>query len=110
MSESVPLRAPLSVEGQNIIIDGSGRLGDDLLVKRLSAKGRLPEGVELPVQPKAGSVLDFTRCSLHDIWGEQIEHAEAIVFAEETPGIPFGTGGVEGQFVEWREVNGSHCG
>lgn len=110
MPKPVPLRAALRVECQNIIINGPGRLADDLLMKRLSAKGRLAESVKLPIQAKAVSVFDFARCSPHDLWREQIEHAEAVVFAKETPGIPFGARGVEGQFVEWRDFDGRHCG
>lgn len=90
--KSIPLRATLSIQYKDIIINDTGRLMVNALFERLSAVEWLVQMVQLPVQREADALFDLLGGSAHNLWREKIEHAQVIVFAEKPPGIALGSG------------------
>ena len=107
MSKSIPLRARLRIQCQDIIIDCSRLLLVDLLVELLPAKARHFRHVHGPISGDPDPV-DYLFCgSQCSFRGETIEHSEFVFGAKETPGVasrPFGLKGEGGK--RWGL---SHC-
>lgn len=66
MPESVPLRATLGIEAQDVIVDGPGRLVMHSVRERFPAEARESRAGQRPVSRDADAVLDLP-CSLERI-------------------------------------------
>ena len=105
MSQPIPLTATLRIESEDIIIDDSRRLVDNLVVKNLSPKAWVGGFSQWPVKRNARPITDLRlRCGSNGLGREEIQHAKRIIWPEETPCITWRTVFVEGEGVEGREV------
>lgn len=87
MSESIPLRAGLGVEGQDVIVDAFGQHVMDSLLKRLPFETGDSGTNETPVGRYSNPVLDLSSCLPCVLGGEPVEHPQVVIVAEETPCI-----------------------
>jgi hypothetical protein len=109
VSESIPLRATLCIEGYGVVVDATGSFVDDMVVESHTIetwRGHLIQG---PIDGDTGAVGDLFGGGGGVVWGEEVEHAELVGSAPETPGIAVRAIGVEREGGEGRAY-GRHEG
>ena len=90
VSESIPLRTALRVEGDGIVIYTSRSFIDDVVAKSDAVETWRRHFVEGPVYGDAGAVFDFGGGEGGVGGCEEVEHAEFIGGAPEAPGVAVG--------------------
>lgn len=111
VAKAVPLAAALGVEAHVVVVDAGGeRVVVHVPRQGGPAKGRVGGLGQVPVEGDALPRLDLVAGGAgHGVGGEEVEGAEDVVRAVETPCVAGGAGLVEGEGVEggsWGEEGG----
>lgn len=90
MSETIPLRRTLRVESDRVVVYGARGFVDDAVAECDAVETRRRHFVQGPVDGDASAVLDLFGCGGGVGGGEEVQHAELVVGAPETPCIAVG--------------------
>lgn len=90
MSEAIPLRRTLCVEGYGVVVYAAGSFVDDVVAEGDAVETWRRHFVEGPVYGDAGAVHDLLGGESGVGGREEVEHAELVGGAPEAPGVAVG--------------------